>query len=255
MKHCSKCGVFVAGNRSLCPLCQSPLTGEWDGEAPDFPSLPSGFPRRALALRILAFLTFASLAICAAVNFSIPSMAGGCSMCGWACQRMDSPAALSQENEDAAEKSDLPDRSRGAALCVVGSCHRLAPLVARSGPPYCFSRLHGIDAGDRRNSADSARGLPAVFRGIHSAGLVPAVLLLCGVIHLPLPSLICGSAAVVFLAGLVMFFWGRFGRRSAEDFIYKEENFPRSLANPCLNGKRFPTMCKKSVIFHNNYKV
>ena len=41
-------------------------------------------------------------------------------------------------------------------------------------------------------------------------GLVPAVLLLCGVIHLPLPSLICGSAAVVFLAGLVMFFWGPF---------------------------------------------
>ena len=40
MKQCKHCGVSVAGNRASCPLCQSPLSGEWDGEAPDFPPLP-----------------------------------------------------------------------------------------------------------------------------------------------------------------------------------------------------------------------
>ena len=211
MKHCSKCGVFVAGNRSLCPLCQSPLTGEWDGEAPDFPSLPSGFPRRALALRILAFLTFASLAICAAVNFSILEhdwwglyVAGGLAS-AWILlllflKKMRTPL-----------KNLIYQTGAAALLCVLWDLatgwHRWSldlalPIVFLA----CMALMLAIAVIRRIPPADCL----LYFGESILLGLVPAVLLLCGVIHLPLPSLICGSAAVVFLAGLVMFFWGPF---------------------------------------------
>lgn len=54
MRHCDKCGVDVAGDLELCPLCQARLRGE---------AAPSLFPRNQIrrsgvtALRVLAFVT------------------------------------------------------------------------------------------------------------------------------------------------------------------------------------------------------
>lgn len=211
MKRCPKCKVSVAGDRSLCPLCQSPLTGEWEGETPDFPALPAVFPGRTLALRILAFLTFAALAICAAVNFSMPEhgwwvlyVAGGLAS-AWIflllfLKKMKIPL-----------KNLIYQTAAAALLCVLWDLatgwHRWSlnlalPIVFLA----CMAWMLGIALLRKIPPADCL----LYFGESILLGLVPVILLLCGVLQISLPSILCGSAAVVFLAGLVMFFWGPF---------------------------------------------
>ncbi|MBS5450334.1 MAG: reverse gyrase [Coriobacteriia bacterium] len=54
MRRCDKCGIDVAGDLDLCPLCQARLSGE-----PSRAPFPRNQVRRsgAMALRVLAFVT------------------------------------------------------------------------------------------------------------------------------------------------------------------------------------------------------
>lgn len=71
MLYCEKCGVHLSGPMNRCPLCQGRLSGEAEGDAP-FPLLPAEGQPYWLAVRLAALATIAVLAVCAAINFSIP---------------------------------------------------------------------------------------------------------------------------------------------------------------------------------------
>ena len=73
MRHCDKCGVDVAGDLELCPLCQARLVGE---------ASPAAFPRNEVrrfgttALRVLAFVTGVCVLAMLFVGFLL-HLAGG----------------------------------------------------------------------------------------------------------------------------------------------------------------------------------
>ncbi len=73
MQYCEKCGVYVAGGRTRCPLCQAPLTGTPAPEEEIFPRLPSQSKTRQLVFRAMLFVTISVSLICLAVNFMVPS--------------------------------------------------------------------------------------------------------------------------------------------------------------------------------------
>lgn len=211
MKQCKHCGVSVAGNRASCPLCQSPLSGEWDGEAPDFPSLHRLSPMRALALRILAFLTIAAIVVCTAVNMMTPEhgywifyVLGGCAS-GWVL------FLLFWKKMKSVLKNLIYQTGATALLCVLWdlatgwnlwSLNYALPIVFT----LCMVLMLFLALIRRIPPADSL----LYFGESILLAFVPLVLLLCGVITVPLPTIICASAALVFLAGLVMFYWNPF---------------------------------------------
>lgn len=73
MLYCERCKVNVAGDRTHCPLCQGPLTGEPNPEEEVFPKLAQ--PGRGIGFycRMLLFATIVVAVICLAVNFMMKS--------------------------------------------------------------------------------------------------------------------------------------------------------------------------------------
>jgi len=70
MKYCPKCRMNVRGNRELCPLCQSALTG--NGEDDVFPVTHSYYRQYNMLLKLLAFATISGGIISVLFNFLIP---------------------------------------------------------------------------------------------------------------------------------------------------------------------------------------
>lgn len=211
MKRCRHCGVAVLGSRANCPLCQSPLSGEWDGEAPDFPPLPPHSPVRALALRILAFLTIVALCVCTAVNIMRPEHGY------WVLYVLGGFASawvlflLFWKKMKSVLKNLIYQTGAAAVLCVLWdlatgwnlwSLNFALPIVFT----VCMALMLLLALVRHIPPADSL----LYFGESILLALVPLVFLLCGILTVPLPAIICASAAVVFLAGLVMFYWNPF---------------------------------------------
>lgn len=72
---CEKCKATVSGTAKRCPLCQSDLLPSPDGQAPEavFPVIPLQLKRNRLFLSIIAFITAAAAGICVLINLSVPS--------------------------------------------------------------------------------------------------------------------------------------------------------------------------------------
>ena len=70
MLYCEKCGVYLSGTMSRCPLCQGEVTGQPEEDA--YPALPETRRPYWLTVRLAGLLTAAALAVCAAVNYCFP---------------------------------------------------------------------------------------------------------------------------------------------------------------------------------------
>ena len=74
MKHCDKCNVDVAGNRKICPLCQTVLTGTGEDEL--YPYIPTFYSKYKFLIKTAAFISISICAIALAVNYMIPQSGG-----------------------------------------------------------------------------------------------------------------------------------------------------------------------------------
>lgn len=70
MKQCKKCGVSIRGNESICPLCQSELSGTDEDEV--YPFVPTIYRQYELFFKLLIFSSVAAGVICVAVNLILP---------------------------------------------------------------------------------------------------------------------------------------------------------------------------------------
>jgi hypothetical protein len=71
MRKCEKCGVTVRGLGRYCPLCQSRLTGTPEEDI--YPKIPTLYRQFAVLFRWMIFGSIAGCIICMAVNILIPS--------------------------------------------------------------------------------------------------------------------------------------------------------------------------------------
>ena len=90
---------------------------------------------------------------------------------------------------------------------ALGHLDRLARLVGRFCPAL---RMRGRPAGNAAVCRAVQNAGARVCRTVYRAcvlGIVPAVLVACGVAKVKLPSLVCTGLAVVLLAALLLFQW------------------------------------------------
>lgn len=92
MLFCEKCKVKICGERERCPLCQGPLAGTGDASQEPFPILTdkkSG--RYHLLMRLLVFLSIAAVVICVTIDkllsayYRWPYYVAGAVACMWFC--------------------------------------------------------------------------------------------------------------------------------------------------------------------------
>jgi len=188
----------------LCPLCQGKLTGEPEENA--YPSLPSEKKLLRSVMRVAAFITAVVSVICIAANLSFPGngwwsifvTAGLLSvwiLVGVAVWKRRNPMKTIVWQllviSVLALVWDWRTGSRGWSvnfvLPILIPCMQMAVVIM-----IRILRLYPYDY-----------MLYLILCIL--AGLVPPVLVLCGLPHVIYPSVICGGVSIVFLAAVILF--------------------------------------------------
>ena len=72
MKYCTHCKVHIRGNKDYCPLCENSLPTIQEKEEDLFPTIPLVIQRH-LALRIMIFISIATVVSSFAIHWILPS--------------------------------------------------------------------------------------------------------------------------------------------------------------------------------------
>ncbi|WP_298029535.1 DUF6320 domain-containing protein [uncultured Dysosmobacter sp.] len=206
MRYCEKCGVHVIGSPPCCPLCQGPLTGEADGNGNVYPDIPFAGRPHQLLFRLLALGTVIAMVLCTAAFLCLPEhrvaalsgiagLASGWLTVGIAFKKRGRP--LKAVFWQVCVLSILVlawDHGMGwrgwslnYVLPVLYTCTMLAMAV--------IARLLHLRPSDY---------LLYLLLNI-LLGLIPLVLLLCGLLRTVYPAVICAAVSVIFLAVLILF--------------------------------------------------
>ena len=204
MYTCEKCGVQVVGAPPCCPLCQGPLTGEPEPDV--YPDIPLTKSPNQFLIRLFALATVIAVVVCIAVLLCFPThrvaafscMAGlgsGWLAVGIAVRKRGKPlkavfwqvCVLSL----LALAWDYGTGRRGWSLDFVLPILYTCTIIAMA----VIARLLRLGASDYL--------LYLVLNIL--LGLVPLILLLCGVLGVAYPAVICAAVSVIFLAALILF--------------------------------------------------
>lgn len=204
MYTCEKCGVQVVGAPPCCPLCQGPLTGEPEPDV--YPDIPLTKSPNQFLIRMFALATVIAVVVCIAVLLCFPThrvaalscMAGlgsGWLAVGIAVRKRGKPlkavfwqvCVLSL----LALAWDYGTGRRGWSLDFVLPILYTCTIIAMA----VIARLLRLGASDYL--------LYLVLNIL--LGLVPLILLLCGVLGVAYPAVICAAVSVIFLAALILF--------------------------------------------------
>lgn len=206
MLFCEKCGIKVNGRPDFCPLCQATLSGSPDG-GDSFPAIKvktSGF---LLAIRIMALVSLAAVFICAAINYSeFGSFRGWWLYVAAGAASLWLPFGVAYRLHGNVTKSiiftaltscavtffwDLFTGYRGWSLDIVLPSVCCAAMLAMT----IVARILKL----RIEQYIYYLIIDIVF------GIIPLILLLCGVIRFVYPSVACVAASAISLAALLIF--------------------------------------------------
>ena len=205
MQYCEKCRAQILGEKQMCPLCQGELTGAPEGED-SFPRAPLRLAPHRLLLRLLALGSVAAVVVCAAVDFSFPrgvrwsvfvaaGLASAWVAVGVAVRKRRRPLKAVLWQMCALSLLALAwDHWTGGwgwsvdfvlpilYMCTMVTMTVIARLM-RLLPQDCLLYLV----------------LSVLF------GVIPLVLLVCGVPRVIYPSVVCAASSLIFLAALLLF--------------------------------------------------
>ena len=192
------------GAPPCCPLCQGPLTGEPEPDV--YPDIPLTKSPNQFLIRMFALATVIAVVVCIAVLLCFPThrvaalscMAGlgsGWLAVGIAVRKRGKPlkavfwqvCVLSL----LALAWDYGTGRRGWSLDFVLPILYTCTIIAMA----VIARLLRLGASDYL--------LYLVLNIL--LGLVPLILLLCGVLGVAYPAVICAAVSVIFLAALILF--------------------------------------------------
>ncbi len=206
MLYCDKCAVKVAGNRSRCPLCGMPLSGKGHPAPEVFPQLPPLKEKRNLIFRLVIFVSIAGAVICSAVNFLLPQTGVWAPfvVIGVICIWVD--AALSIRKFGNIYKSIL---WQSVILSVLAVVWDLLTHWRGWSADYAIPIILG--------AAIISMSIIAQIQKLHVEdylvyllidivfGMIPVILLAAGLVHVPLPTIICAALSLIYLAALFVF--------------------------------------------------
>ena len=204
MYTCEKCGVQVVGAPPCCPLCQGPLTGEPEPDV--YPDIPLTKSPNQFLIRLFALATVIAVVVCIAVLLCFPTHRVAALSCmaglgsGWLAVGI------------AVRKRGKPLKAVFWQVCVLS----LLALAwdygtGRRGwsldfvlPILYTCTIIAMAVIARRLRLGASDYLLYLVLNI-LLGLVPLILLLCGVLGVAYPAVICAAVSVIFLAALILF--------------------------------------------------
>ena len=205
MKHCDKCNVNVKGNRTTCPLCQAVLSGETEGKE-IFPVIPTIYTEHSLFFKILVFLSILAAVTSATINVILPQkgwwslfvIAG--IVCMWL---IIFAAAKRRKNIIKNIFFQVVFISVLAILWdVLSGWNRWS--VEFVIPILCVSATIAISIIAKvMNLYFEDYIVYVMLNALFS--IISIILLLSGVIHIILPSLVCIAANIVSMSALMIF--------------------------------------------------
>jgi len=206
MRYCEKCGVHVLGTLRNCPLCQGTLSGAADPAEDVYPDIPLSGRLHAPLLRLLILLSVAAAAACGAVLLCAPrhgwaalavlaGLGSGWLTVGIALQKRKKPfkavfwqvCCLSLLAVAWDWGTGFRGWSLDFVLPILWACTMLAVAV--------IARLLRFQPQDY---------LVYLVMNI-LLGLLPLLLLLCGVLRVVYPAAVCVAVSLVLLAILALF--------------------------------------------------
>ena len=207
MLYCKHCKVTVAGKRSHCPLCGGDLTGEPD-IADSYPVIENKFSRSKIIMQIITASALVAAVICISINLLIPTkifwslFAVFGLLCGWLWAMIG-----------IAKKSLLINNIVWQLVLITGCALLWDCFTGWRGwsidfvlPCVCFGAMLAIIVLSR---AMHLPGKEYTFNLIICAviGLIPLILLLTGVLHIVIPSIICFASSLIVIILLLIFRW------------------------------------------------
>lgn len=202
MRYCEKCRVHVTGTFPCCPLCQGPLTGEPDEDV--YPFIP--FTGKPLFFRLLTLGTVIAVVICIAVLLCLPEHHMILFLCiaGLASGWLTVWITL--------RKKARPLKAIFWQVCLLSvlilawdygtgrrgwSLNYVLPILYTCTTPAMAVMARLL----RLRSSDYLLYLllPILL------GLIPLLLLLCGILRVVYPAVICAAVNAIFLAVLILF--------------------------------------------------
>jgi len=204
MKYCEKCGVKVRGVEIVCPLCQQKLSGE--AEEGIYPPIPTVYRQYETFFRALILFTIAVGVTCGAVNLLLPQrgywsvfVALGL-LCFWislayAVRKRDNiPENITVQVFLVSALGlvwDWLTGWRGWSLDFVLPIACSMALLSLA----ILAKVLKMPPGDYLVYLN----MDIVF------GIAPLVFYLTGLVHIPLPSIICISLSILTLSALIVF--------------------------------------------------
>ncbi len=205
MRYCEKCGLYIAGGRERCPLCQGALGGAHD-PFETYPKIPSVYRQYHIVVRIAAFLSIVTVIVCAAVNYLFQNgfwslfvaVAVGClwaSLSSAIRKRHNLPKCILWQVVILSGIALLWDAispfSPGWSTnyFIPGLCAFVLPLI------FVLSKCMHI----RLEEYLIYLVLDALF------GLIPMFFLLTGIASIAWPSVTCTALGTIVFAGLFIF--------------------------------------------------
>ena len=208
MQRCPNCKVTVAGHKACCPLCGGRLSGPPAPDTEVFPSLEKPRFTGSFALRLLGLLAIAVTVVCLLVNLAL-----GMDDWWWIFVAVGAACVWSAAAVGIAYRRDIAQNIGWQVLLIPAlsvlwdiwtgwrgwSADFVLPCVCAVGllAMLLFAVLFKMPV----------RAFAGPFIGACVLGIVPAVLVACGVAKVKLPSLVCTGLAVVLLAALLLFQW------------------------------------------------
>lgn len=204
MKHCRKCDVDIHGDKALCPLCDSELSGEPDED--DFPQVVPQKYKRNFVLKLISFIAIVIIAVSLTVNliFSngtwwslIVSAAIGCTWISF------SSAIIQRKHLFAATTWQLFFISGALVLwdlCIGWKGWSLDYVI----PCACIQSMLTMLVISKVTKTPVEEIL--IYLALDALyGIVPIVFILTGCLSTILPSAVCVCASLISMAALIIF--------------------------------------------------
>jgi len=198
--------VHVVGAPAGCPLCQGPLTGKIDGNGDIYPDIPFAGKPHQLLFRLLVLGTVAAVVGCIAALIGLPGhrMAALSGIAGLASGWLTVGIAV--------RKRGRPLKAVFWQVCVLS----ILVLAWDYGMGW---RGWSVDVVLPALYICTMLAMAVIARVLHLRpsdyllylvlnillGLIPLALLLCGVLRVVYPAVICAAASVLFLTILILF--------------------------------------------------
>ena len=206
MRYCETCRVHVRGRQEQCPLCQRPLDGIADQTPAIFPDIPPAKKAPSYLIRLIAFATLIAAAVCIIINVSLPAGGWWSAFVVAGLISLWLSFAMVVKKRDNIPKSILWQVTIISALAIVWD---LCTGFHRWSVDYVLPILCACAMGAMATIAQLMKlaindyliylVLDAVL------GIIPLILLLCGVLSVTLPSVICIAVSVISIAALFLF--------------------------------------------------